>query len=253
MRMKQPVIFLALSALIAGCRTDEPVTPAPSAPTNAVLRVHVIPEWDGQPFQAFTEYRAPGDIRFQAEMLRFYLSDIRAVSASGEELLSTVKLLDVGNGISSFDLSVSEGAWLGLRAGLGLPHDLNYTNAALYGSDHPMSVNTGMYWSWATGYKFVLFDGRFNPDPLSTGALLSPFSVHTGMDTCYTTVDLFPALPFSTTNGLVTDVTLRVKVDGFLHTPEETINVVTENQSHGANYPLALKLTRNVKRSLILE
>ena len=76
MRMKQPVIFLALSALIAGCRTDEPVTPAPSAPTNAVLRVHVIPEWDGQPFQAFTEYRAPGDIRFQAEMLRFYLSDI---------------------------------------------------------------------------------------------------------------------------------------------------------------------------------
>ena len=48
-------------------------------------------------------------------------------------------------------------------------------------------------------------------------------------------------------------MTLRVKVDGFLHTPEETINVVTENQSHGANYPLALKLTRNVKRSLILE
>jgi hypothetical protein len=256
MLMKKPAIFLAFTAfmsLMAGCRTDEPVTPAPPVPTDAVLRMHVVPEWNGQPFQAFTEYRAPGDIRFQVEMLRLYLSDIRAVSSSSEELLSTVRLLDMGSGNISFDLRVPEGVWLGLRAGLGLPHDLNYTNAALYGSDHPMSVNTGMYWSWATGYKFVLFDGRYNPDPLSTGALLSPFSVHTGMDTCYTTVDLFPALPFSTTKGQVTEVTLRVKVDGFLQTPEETINVVTENQSHGANYPLALKLTRNVKRSLSLE
>lgn len=253
MCMNKPLLFLAAAVFIGACRKDEPVAPAPTDPEMATLRVHVVPEWEGQPFEAFTEYLAPGGIRFQAEMLRFYLSDIRAVSATGEELLSTVKLLDVGNGASSFDLSVPEGTWLGLRAGLGLPHDLNYTNVALYGDSHPMSVNTGMYWSWATGYKFVLFDGRFNPDPLSTGALLSPFSVHTGMDTCYTTVDLFPALPFSTVKGLATDVTLRVKVDGFLQTPEETIDVVTENQSHGANYPLALKLTRNVKRSLSLE
>jgi hypothetical protein len=116
-----------------------------------------------------------------------------------------------------------------------------------------MSVNTGMYWSWATGYKFVLFDGRYNPDPLSTSPLLSPFSVHTGMDTCYTTMDLFPALPFSTAKDSMTEVTLRVAVDGFLQTPEETINVTLENQSHGSNYPLALKLTRNVKRSLHME
>ena len=51
----------------------------------------------------------------------------------------------------------------------------------------------------------------------------------------------------------MTEVTLRVAVDGFLQTPEETINVTLENQSHGSNYPLALKLTRNVKRSLHME
>lgn len=253
LRMKKVLALITGVAALAACRTDKPVEPTPTPPEAAVLRIHVVPEWEGQPFQPFYEYRAPGNIRFQAEMVRFYLSDLRLVDGPDEEVISTVKLLDMGNGAYDIDMQAPEGAWMGMRAGLGLPNALNYTNAALYGDTHPMSVNTGMYWSWATGYKFVLFDGRFNPDPLSTSPLLSPFSVHTGMDTCYTTVELFPALPFSTTKGQVTEVTLRVKVDGFLQTPEETIDVVTENQSHGANYPLALKLTRNVKRSLKLE
>jgi len=239
---------------MVSCRRDSPVQPPPvDAPSGAVLRINVVPEWEEQPFQDFTEYLAPGDYRFQVELLRFYLSGIKLVNGEGEQTISTVQLLDMGNGPFHIDLTVPEGSWYGLHAGLGLPNDLNYTNAALYGDGHPMSVNTGMYWSWATGYKFVLFDGRYNPDPLSTTALLAPFSVHTGMDTCYTEVDLFPALPFSTTKGETTEVTLRVAVDGFLQTPEETINLPAENQSHGANYPLALKLTRNVKRSLRLE
>lgn len=242
-----------LAAVLVGCRTDEAIRPPKQEPSQATLRINVVPEWQGQPFQAFTEYRAPGDLRFQVEMLRFYLSDIRLVNDGGEQVLTQVRLVDVGSGPSVMELAAPEGTWYGIRAGLGLPHDLNYTNAALYGDDHPMSVNTGMYWSWATGYKFVLFDGRFNPDPMSTAPLLSPFSVHTGMDTCFTTLDLFPAAPFSTQKGSTTDVLLRVAVDGFLHTPQETIDMATENQSHGANYPLALKLTRNVKRSLRLE
>ncbi len=248
--MRKLFALIAVVLLAAACRKDKEVEQPPPGP---VLRIKVVPEWGGQPFQAFTEYRAPGDIRFQAEMVRFYLSDIRAVSASGEQLLSRVKLIDLGTGAYSLDLSAPEGEWLGLRAGLGLPHDLNYSNTDLYAADHPMSVNTGMYWTWATGYKFVLFDGRFNPDPLSTTPLLAPFSVHTGMDTCYTTLELFPTLPFSTAKGAVTELTLKVKVDGFLQTPEETIDVLTENSAHGENYPLALKLTRNVKRSLSLD
>lgn len=248
--MRKLLLLLSVPLLIGSCRKDDPVQAPPSGP---VLRLRVVPEWQGQPFEDFHEYRAPGDIRFQVEMLRFYLSGITAVGDTSEALLSEVKLLDMGSGSFSIDLNAPTGTWLGLRAGLGLPHDLNYTDVALYGAEHPMSVNTGMYWGWASAYKFVLFDGRFNPDPLSTGTLLSPFSVHTGMDTCYTTLDLFPALPFTTAAGEVTELTLRVKVDAFLQSPQETIDVVTENQSHGGNYPLALKLTRNVKRALTLE
>ncbi|MBK7946119.1 MAG: hypothetical protein IPJ85_12815 [Flavobacteriales bacterium] len=247
--MRYLLPLFTASLLLVGCRKDDEV----KDPQGPVLRLRVVPEWEGQPFQTFTEYRAPGNIRFKAEMLRFYLSDIRAVSASGEHALSAVKLLDLGNGDYNLDFAAPEGSWLGLRAGIGLPSALNHTDPALYGDGHPLSVNTGMYWTWADGYKFVLFDGRYNPDPLSTDPLLAPFSVHTGMDTCYAPVELFPALPFSTAKDQITALTLRVKVDGFLQTTEETIDVVTENSAHGTNYPLALKLTRNVKRSLSIE
>ncbi|MFN3874701.1 MAG: MbnP family protein [Flavobacteriales bacterium] len=250
--MRKAIPLIAAVSLAAACRKDSPIEPAP--PTEATVRLRVVPEWGGQPFSTFVEYRAPGDIRFMAEMLRFYLSDIRVVAADGSDApLSQVKLIDLGNGPMTIEMAAPAGTWLGLRAGLGLPHDLNHTDPVLYGADHPMSVNTGMYWTWASGYKFILFDGRFNPDPASTAPLLSAFSVHTGMDTCYTTLDLFPALPFSTERGEATGLTLRVAVDGFLQTPEETIDVVTENQAHGSNYPLALKLTRNAKRSISIE
>ncbi|MBK6830952.1 MAG: hypothetical protein IPG92_09565 [Flavobacteriales bacterium] len=73
------------------------------------------------------------------------------------------------------------------------------------------------------------------------------------MDTCYTTVDLFPALPFTTASNTITDLTLRIDVDGFLQSGPDTIDVAVENQSHGGNLPLALKLTRNVSNSLHMQ
>ncbi|MBL0127320.1 MAG: hypothetical protein IPP83_07625 [Flavobacteriales bacterium] len=248
--MTRSLFFFVCAALLMACRTDEPVKPRTAAST---LRIEVRPEWNGQPLQRYTPYIAPHGYRFQVEFLKMYLSDLRLVSATGESAVEQVRLLDLGNGPFQFDLQVPVGNWLGLRAGIGLPHDLNYTNAALYGDEHPMSVNNGMYWSWATGYKFVLFDGRYDPDPNGTGPLLSTFSVHTGMDTCFTTAELFPALPFGTEKDVTTKLVLRIAVDHFLATPQDTINVTTENQSHGGNYPLALKLTRNVRRSMALE
>ncbi len=246
-----PILVSAVLFLNA-CRTDEPVPPGGES-VNGILRIHVVPNWDGAAFSAFTEYRAPYDYRFQVEMLRLYLADIRFVNAQGETAIDPVRLLDLGNGPSTMEIEVPPGDWLGMRVGLGLPPDMNHTDPALYPNEHPLSVNTGMSWNWANGYKFVLFDGRYNPDPLSTTPLLSTFSVHTGMDTCYATVDLFPALPFTTKANTITDLTLRVDVDGFLQSGPDTIDVAVENQSHGGNLPLALKLTRNVANSLHMQ
>ena len=244
-----PILF------IAACRTDEPIPPAtaPPEPTTATLRMHVVPEWDNAPFALFTEYRAPYDLRFQVEMLRLYLSDLRLVNDAGEEVVSDVELLDLGDGAYNLDLKVPAGTWYGMRAGLGLPPALNHSDPALYAQDHPLSVSTGMTWTWEEGRKFIILDGRYDPDPLGTGVLQDGFSVHTGRDTCYTQMELFPALPFRTAVDSVAELTLRIDVSGFLGTAQDTVHVAVENQSHGDNVPLALKITRNAARSFHLE
>ncbi len=248
--------WLALLSVVLfnGCRTDEKVPPGGDTPsTEGTLRIQVVPLWEGNAFAPYTEYRAPHDYRFQVEFLRLYLSDMRLVGTNGEVVVDPVRLLDLDDGPFQLDVKVPAGTWNGVRVGLGLPPELNHTDPSLYGSEHPLSVNTGMSWNWANGYKFVLFDGRYNPDPQSTAPLLAPFSVHTGMDTCYKQVDLFPPLPFTTEANAVTNLTLRIDVDGFLQQGSDTIDVVTENQSHGGNLPLALKLTRNVANSMHMQ
>ncbi len=246
-------LMFAVVLVAVACRKDDPVVEEEPTATTGTLRIHVVPEWQGEAFQLFTEYRAPFNYRFQAEMVRFYLSDISVVNGTDSAMVKSVALLDMGDGPYDLDLTVPAGSWYGLRSGLGLPDALNHSDPALYANGHPLSVNTGMSWNWNDGYKFVLFDGRFDPDPAGTGSLLSPFSVHTGMDTCYTVVELFPAVPFTITAGGTTELTLRVDVNGFLQSATDTIDVSTENQAHGTNYPLALKLTRNVTSSLQMQ
>lgn len=244
--------MVLLFASLAGCRTDEPVPPAGEAQTTT-LRLNVVPQWGDLPFERFAEYRAPGDYRFKVELLKLYLSELRLVNGDGEQRVSDVQLLDLGNGPFAIDLRVPPGTWYGLRAGLGLPPAVNHADPSPYPNGHPLGVNTGMTWNWATGYKFVLFDGRYDADPTSTSPLISGFSVHTGMDTCFTTLQLFPAEPFETIESGVTQRTLRIQVDGFLNTLGDVVDVTVENSSHGGNLPLALKITRNVSRSIRLE
>ncbi|MBK8499112.1 MAG: hypothetical protein IPL52_09900 [Flavobacteriales bacterium] len=245
---------LVIITLLGACRTDEPVPPTvePSHDT-ATLRINVVPEWEGAPFALFQEYRAPYDYRFQVEMLKLYLSELRLVNSAGEAPVDVVHLLDLGDGPFVIDLAVPAGSWFGLRGGLGLPYDLNHSDPALYPTGHPMSVFSGMTWNWTDGYKFMVFDGRYDPDPQSTTPLIAGFSVHPGRDTCYTAVDLIPQLPFRTVNDSTTQLTLRIAVDGFLGTAADTVDVAVENQSHGENVPLAMKIMRNVGRSMSIE
>ena len=246
-------LMFVIALVAVPCRKDDPVEEEVPTSTTGTLRIHVVPEWHGEAFQPFTEYRAPLNYRFQAEMVRFCLSDISVVNGTDSAMVKDVALLDLGDGPFDLDLTVPAGSWFGLKSGLGLPDALNHSDPALYANGHPLSVSTGMSWNWNDGYKFVLFDGRFDPDPEGAGSLLSPFSVHTGMDTCYTVVDLFPAVPFNVSAGGVTELTLRIDVYGFLQSATDTINVSTENLAHGSNFPLALKLTRNVSSSLYMQ
>ena len=123
----------------------------------------------------------------------------------------------------------------------------------LYPVGHPLSVSNGTYWTWATGYRFVMFDGRYDTDPNSTGAPMSLFSIHTGMEPCYRVRDLDFAAPFTVVGGDTTELVLRFEVDRFFHDNGVVIDLAVDHQAHGDNLTLAMRFTDNVVNSIVVE
>ena len=243
-----------LALALVGCKPDkpEPLTPMPVTPTGT-LRITMIPEWQGQPLQTFTEYRDHLDHRCTVEEAKLYWGEVK-LGRDGDTLLAKdVELFNLNNGPVSRSWTVPTGTWSGLRAGLGVPPDLNYADPAAYASGHPLNVSNGTYWTWATGYRFVLFEGRYDSDPSSTATLINSYAIHPGMDPSYIHFELRPTNGITVQKDEVTELVIRVAVDRFLISDEYSIDLATENTAHGNNLPLQWKLVNNVVRSMTLE
>jgi hypothetical protein len=242
---------------LVSCKPDpvEPPAPAPVPPANTgTLRVTLVPEWEGEPLAFFSEYRNFMDYRVTVELIKMYFGDVRLIGDPGDTTsIKDVDLFDFGGDVLSRNWSVPVGSYNKLRAALGVPADLNFANPANYGANHPLSTSNGTYWIWATGYRYVMFEGRYDPDPESTSTLITAYSIHPGMEPSYVEFELSPGMPLTIVKDQVTELVVRVAVDRFFHSPDYEIDLATENTAHGNNVPLQLKLVNNVIQSFTVE
>ncbi|MEO8602607.1 MAG: MbnP family copper-binding protein [bacterium] len=118
-----------------------------------------------------------GNSQFVPADFRLYVSNLRLVKVTGEEVPITleqdgiwqyqdVAMLDFedgtgpcANGNSATNTvvkgSVPSGVYTGIKYDLGLPFDLDHGNA----STAPSPLNfSAMFWSWQSGYKFLRVD-----------------------------------------------------------------------------------------------
>jgi len=207
------------------------------------VRLHVLATWEGQPFVVSQEHHDVLDHRIFVDGLKLYLSNISLQGPSGNADLLEVGLFNFSNGEGTHVAAVASGTYNELHFGLGVSPGLNMSDPAQYAAGHPLSVSNGTYWTWASGYRFVMFDGRYDTDPNGTGTVLPTFSVHSGKNDCYATVVRQAPAPIHVLPGDTTEVYLAFAVDRFLYTASDTIDISTDNQSHGNNLPLALRFT----------
>ncbi len=247
-RTHRSVAIVALScgmALLVGCHkpygTDGP---------QGLVRLKVEATWQGQPLQAGSVHLNVTNYRTQVELLKLYLAELRLTGPGGATELADIALFDALNGGTEELFEAEAGTYSGLHLGLGVPAALNATDPVLYPVGHPLSVSNGTYWTWATGYRFVMFDGRYDTDPNGTGVPTNLFSIHSGMDPCYRVRDLAFAAPFTVDGGDTTDLVLQLEVDRFFHNAVDTIDLVTDHQAHGDNMPLAMRFSDNVLGSI---
>lgn len=124
-----------------------------------------------------------GDSTFSPKDFRFYVHDVKLLSADGKETpvvldesvwqTKRVALLDFedktgtcANGTQETNSTITghvpKGSYTGLSFTLGVPFELNHANQAIAKS--PLNIS-GLWWSWQGGYKFFKLDGATDTVP----------------------------------------------------------------------------------------
>lgn len=242
-------IGLLMVTVITACKKDEPAPDTPSEPDVADLSINLHAWFEGEALVAGETYHNASNYRVNVSDLKVYLSHVYAVKENGDTVdLSEVAFFDLTDGSDALILgNIPVDSYTGFGFGIGVPPELNSPgnpdfNIALFDSNHPLSITNNMYWSWATGYRFVIFDGKYNTDPDGSDPLLNGYSFHTGKDESYRQAD-FTDLDFTVTSDGAAGINLDLNVDRFYYNASDTIDLAVDNQTHGTNLELSNRLS----------
>ena len=236
--------LLSIFLLYSSCKKEE-------VKGDSTLTIDVNFSYGDEAFTINQVYDyAPLDYQLKIEKLMLYISEIKLVDNDGQSHdFAGIFYVDASNGTSSFTASIPEGNYSRLDFAIGVPQSMNGTqnpefDAALYNANHPLSLNNGMYWTWNTGYRFVLIDGRCNTDPQVDEEFETLVSIHTGKEYCFRNTSR--NLNYTAIKDGTGKITLTFDVHGFLASPDDVIDIAIDNQSHGTNEALANRVSDNV-------
>ena len=254
--LKPTLLAVSLTVGLVACRPDDEVepTPTPVPSTTGTLKLVIRPTWNGVPFEMNAVYENVSGYRVKVEGVKFYMGDVRLVNGSGSTTVKDVELFDLRhNGDTVTWTGIAPGEYSGLSAGFGVPQALNNADPIVYPPGHPLDLAWGTYWSWATAYRFLQFDGRYDLDDV--GTVDQPFSMHTGVNVCYQEFDRTLPGGVVVSAGSTTTIVLGMAIDEFYFSASDTVDLATENQSHGSDptHALALELTGNAVNSISVE
>lgn len=256
--MKNTLLILAVMALIVGCKKEQPdPDPTPvSNPTN--LKLELSAWFENEELAAGSEYLNISGYRINVTELKLYLSHIYLLRENGDTVdVSDIEFFDLTPGAEAITFSdFPTGSYTQIGFGIGVPAEMNSPanpdfNIAIYDSNHPLGVNNNMYWGWATGYRFVIFDGKYDTDAESDDPLISGYSFHTGMDESYRQVNL-QAIDMEVVEGQTTTLYLDFSVDRFFYSDTDEIDIAVDNQTHGTNQELSDRLSNNIQQAVTL-
>ena len=246
-KLYAPLLMVLL--LIGSCKDEEVVDPA--ADPTFTLRFNT--NWNGDTFELFEYYENVTGYNVKFDDFKFYVSDIILTKADGSEhQLSEVEFFNLKQDIMSKSFSIPKGDYTGIKYSWGVPVALNGTDdpdnfdAADYPEGHPLSIDNGMYWAWAPGYRFVVFDGRYDDTPSTTTDTPMPFSIHVGTDQTFTPVEV-TGTNFSFSNNDI-DYQIDMDMSRAFYTETDTIDLAIpeDNQAHVSNIQLSLRLMNNI-------
>lgn len=251
------VAVLLISLLsYTGCKKDDPyVEPSDSGTVN----LNISTEVNGMPVLLDSTYVDIAGYQYKPTALLLYLSHITFLKADGTEVeASEVELLDLeGNTTgtpTSFSYELDNGDYVGLRFNIGVDSSMNAIDPANYAADHPLSLYSGTYWDWNTGYRFLIFEAYIDSLPNSPDTVSTAYgcSYHTGTNALYAEADLSNAQQSFTLSSAekTFNYDLVFDLNKLFYNDTDTIIMINDRVTHTTdNMPLAQKITDNITKA----
>lgn len=198
--------------LLSSCRSGD---------KNVTVEFQLVQ--NGTPYTMSSPFNK-GDTAIALDLFHFYISEL----TMGDQLISDVLFVDPGDSTySNYTLNLEKRS-SNVSFGLGVPEDMNAMDPTTFETSHPLSSAFAMYWTWASKYRFIKAEGRFNASgDLSDAANNGGIIWHTGTDPLYRTttldIDVRPGdhIVFKLDlDKLISGVSLDK--DGFTHTTVDT-------------------------------
>ena len=249
-------LLLAVIVTSVGCKKDDPYI---EPDTSSTVNLNISTEINGTPVILGNTYYDVANYRYVPNTFKVYLSHISFLKADGTEVsASDVELIDLQYDTlglpSSFNYQIPQGDYTGIKFWIGVDSIMNSIDPASYEADEPLSLYTGTYWEWNTGYRFMMLEGLYDTEPNGTDPINNgnTFSYHTGTNMLYKEADLSNAQQsFSLTDGANTyNYDLVLDMNKILYNDTDTIVIMNDRVTHTTDdVALAQEVTDNLAKA----
>lgn len=219
--MKKLNLFIAIafSLLLFSC-TDEEVQPE-----SATIELNFNNEVDGSALVLNQNYvNANGDT-YSVESLKYYISNVILTNTDSSTYTVPNSYYLIDNISETVTIAnVPTGSYSKITMSIGVDNTANLSTA----QTGDLDPNNNMAWSWDTGYKFLLFEGRYTSKNKTEGT----FTFHVGKNANYKILNFDKNLTLA--NASTTSIDFFANVQEIFTNPT-SIDLETTNVSHGEN------------------
>ncbi|MCW3463716.1 MbnP family protein [Chitinophaga nivalis] len=179
------LVFSSLCVLLASCDKKETSTKLPVTKAVASLQLSITHLMNGQPLVRKTKtYTNPSGESFTITRFRYFLSNVAVITADDVVTPLPVSYFLVDDATDSTRTirldNVPEGSYKGIRFLIGVDSVRNFSGDQI----GPLAPETGMFWTWNSGYIMAQLEGVAPVSParnheflFHAGGFRSPYNV----------------------------------------------------------------------------
>lgn len=213
--------------------TDAVLNPG-AQPGTASLAVNVQHQFGSEALtlSSARRWRTPNGDSISVQALQYFISQVRLHRAGSsqvwkEDTLKSYYLVGPTSARSDFNFvvrNISPGVYDSIEFVIGVPP---YANTDItYVGRGGLDINSGMAWDWATGWKFILMEGRYKASNGATGDLVW----HTGLNPALRKVKwALGSAGLSFGSGSERGLNIRAQVDRGFNSPNTLALPASEN------------------------